>query len=116
MLDNNLYDWDKNVLDKQHLKLESSIRILSKYNNLIDGLDENINKITQTIKDRLNKMFDISITFINKCNIDFYVRFINIYGIESRIHINANNDNMIKKVMLSKGEDEDSIKVLCYKE
>lgn len=115
-IDNNLYDWDKNVLDKQHLKLESSIRILSKYNNLIDGLDENINKITQTIKDRLNKMFDISITFINKCNIDFYVRFINIYGIESRIHINANNDNMIKKVMLSKGEDEDSIKVLCYKE
>ncbi len=114
-IDNNLYDWDKNILYNHYLKFESSIKVLSKYNNLINGLDDNIGKITQTIRDKLNKMFDINIIFINKCNIDFYVRYINIYGIENRIHINANDNNMIKKVMLSKGDD-DSIKILCYKE
>lgn len=115
-IDNMLYDWNRNVLNKQYLKLESSVKVLSKYNSLIDKLDENINTITQNIKDKLNKMFEINITFVNKCSIDFYIRFINVYGIASRIHINADGNNAIKKVMLSKGKYEDSIKVLCYKD
>lgn len=115
-IDNALYDWNKNVLNKQSLKLESSTKVLLKYNSLIDELDKSIDETTQKIKDKLNKMFEINITFVNKCSIDFYIKYINIYGITSRIHITADSNNAIKKVMLSKGKNEDSIKVLCYKD
>lgn len=115
MIDNVLYNWDKNVLNKQMIRLEHTNKLLEEYNNLIKGFDESNISITKQIKDKMKQMFNIEVIFENKCNIDFYVRFINLYGIEHRYHINANDSNAIKKVMLSEGK-EDSIKILCYRE
>lgn len=116
LIDSDLYDWNKNILNKYTEKLENSTQLLEEYNTLMESFDKNNITINQTIREKLEKMFDIQIIFENKCVIDFYVRFINFYGVENRFHINANNNNAIKKVLLSKGKEADSIKILCYKE
>lgn len=114
LIDPNLYDWRK-ILDCYLLRRDNSNSILTKYNALMESFKQNDNELEENIREKMDKMFDIVITFGNKCNVDFYVGFIDFYGIKNRFHINANERNAVKKVTLKKGDDKDSIKILCYK-
>ncbi|RAX54043.1 hypothetical protein CCY99_05010 [Helicobacter sp. 16-1353] len=115
LIDSDLYDWNKNILNKQMQRLENSSKLLNEYNALMESFDKNNTIINETIRKKLEKMFDIQIIFENKCMVDFYIRFINFYGVEHRFHINASANNAIKRVTLSQGKEVDSIKILAIK-
>ncbi|MDE6887009.1 MAG: FapA family protein [Helicobacteraceae bacterium] len=112
-VDFTLYDWE-NLMNKYMMKKNNSTQVLEKYNNLIANISEQENEVRNEINKKLEEMFDIEIIFENKCTINFYIRFINFYGVESRYNVSASNLNPIKRVMLN--NTSNAIKIVCYKE
>ncbi len=114
LINENLFNWEKKVIDKHMIEWNNSQKLLDSYNALMNKLNANSDIINKKIQQKLQDIFNINIIFENQCNIDFYVRFIDFYGIEHRYHINANNNNGIKRISLANRQD--SIQIICHKE
>ena len=89
---------------------------MDRYEELLNGFSDKLININNDISSMLNSIFNIKITFENKCNIDFYVKIINMDGTENRYHINANGNNTIGAIGLSKDKDDDTIKIVVFRE
>ena len=101
------------VLNKYRRKAQGAREVFEHYLELLEGLAQKEDTIKAEIRAKQEEMFDIEVIFEKKCRIGFFVRFINFYGIENRYFINANDNNQVKRVILSRGEKKDDIKIVC---
>lgn len=115
LIDNNLYDM-QNTLEYYKQKAQKSSLIADRLNSLLANINQKKQDIINKIRQKQEEMFNIELVFENECCEGFYVRFINFYGIEQRYLINASENNAIKKVMLARKDNENGIKIVCYKE
>lgn len=115
LIDNNLYDM-QNTLEYYKQKAQKSSLIADKLNSLLANINQKKQDIINKIRQKQEEMFNIELVFENECCEGFYVRFINFYGIEQRYLINASENNAIKKVILARKDNENGIKIVCYKE
>ncbi|RDU63129.1 hypothetical protein [Helicobacter sp. MIT 14-3879] len=113
IINTNLYNWQE-IINQYKDKASYSSLIFDKFNSLLEDITQKRIIVSKSIKSKQEEMFNIEIIFENKCSVGFYIRFINFYGAENRYHINANKNNMIKKVKLL--NKDNNIKIICYKE
>ena len=82
----------------------------------MEGLSQREDSIKAEIRAKQEEMFNIEVVFRETSRVGFFVRFINFYGIENRYFISANERSQVKRVCLKKGDSNDEIQIMCYKD
>lgn len=111
----NLYNWES-VLNRYKHNSDSANAVYERYNELLQGLKQKEDTCRSEIRAKQEEMFNIEVIFEEKSKMGFFVRFINFHGIENRYFIGANENNKIKRVCLKKGNSDNEIQIMCYKD
>lgn len=111
---NSLRSWS-GLLNIYKRKQSDTSEVYNHYLALLGNIEEKEENINGDIRKKQEEMFNIEVVFEEKASVGFFVRFINFYGIEHRYFVNATQNNQIKRVFLTLGEN-DEIKIVCYKD
>ena len=112
---NHLHNWDE-ILRIYKRKAQGADEVFNHYEELLEGLLQREDSIKAEIRAKQEEMFNIEVVFRETSRVGFFVRFINFYGIENRYFIGANERSQVKRVCLKKGDSNDEIQIMCYKD
>ncbi len=113
-IDQNLFNWQR-VLNTHKKRQNLARNAFNAHTALMSDLSKRDDDLKAQIRKKQEEMFKIEVIFEERARVGFFVRFIDFYGKENRYHINADENNQIKRVALTQ-KGADSINIVCYKD